>query len=868
MEVNGADHFNTHAVVGGGKARALRIKQDAGLMRNLTIALYQYPLFAALRETICNAHDAHIKWGVKAPIEITVNDDEVVIQDKGKGIPPDEMEDRYGVYGESDKKEDENQTGGFGLGCKSPMAYATNFTVETRHNSVLSIWNMSRGSADTDGMPDIREIVRVPCEKKEHGLTVRIPIVALGDRDKIMRHVRDLVYVGDIKARLNQKKLPTYPYKDSDLPFMLIEDARLPDYLQPTPVNHSYSNNGRRANTYNSFVKLGAVLYPIPEEVKEQFNIFGRSSDASMIPQGYSVVLLAKGGTINMTPSRESLNLTSLTLDTLAVLTKQCKEIINEMKVPMIDGAAKLLASSVQITNLEDRDELIKAYFALSKGFLTILQNQRSSVYFHDKANKQANTKAEMIALGAEWMVRNNRYEETIAKIIEAQAGNVEDMKELIWNKLWEKYSRYYPKQLHMMKKLPYRDKSSLSIKRLMLYENYQRFTRWINFLKGLENANEVYFSYNDYSNQQESLDEVIKAFERVNQQGYYRYSHDSASRIINHRTEPLAKDFPIVLAQSEASLNRVRKTHKEFPSVAFRIIARKKADYDALVTLLLGKLKCANLFLCRDFDVLPKKQVQLQKLTVYEPEEDRHTRYLEDGEDVPFYSYLPAEGLILGEHYSHPRNRIKLKWEHATMRAVAQVYPKTVLCGSADEARLLEDQGKTNILLDLSKRFEEWMNTDPVAMQAILPRMSNISRFGVSHRLSTILQLLSPAEVFEVLGLEPDHGTEAQILPPVAHAFLRVSGEGNHPVCGIQYVHQAANRVSKKIANYFGRDLQSILDVSSVGKLLSDIPYRTVTKATEENAPVRSLYRSAIVAALQTARVHHALCEMERDQE
>jgi len=35
----------------------------------------------------------------------------------------------YGTYGGSDKKNNGTETGGFGLGCKSPFAYGDHFEV-------------------------------------------------------------------------------------------------------------------------------------------------------------------------------------------------------------------------------------------------------------------------------------------------------------------------------------------------------------------------------------------------------------------------------------------------------------------------------------------------------------------------------------------------------------------------------------------------------------------------------------------------------------------------------------------------------------------------------------------------------------------
>jgi len=57
--------------------------------------------------------------------------DQIQFKDSGAGITPDRMENVYMKYGNSTKRDDNTQTGGFGLGAKTPFAYTESFNIIT-----------------------------------------------------------------------------------------------------------------------------------------------------------------------------------------------------------------------------------------------------------------------------------------------------------------------------------------------------------------------------------------------------------------------------------------------------------------------------------------------------------------------------------------------------------------------------------------------------------------------------------------------------------------------------------------------------------------------------------------------------------------
>jgi len=109
--------------------------------------MYRYPIDAICREVASNSRDANREVGKDfIPIRIVVSDNPylegtcVNFEDDGPGISPDRMQEIFMNYGASTKRDTNTQTGGFGLGAKSPFAYAKSFTVETVFDGVRYIY--------------------------------------------------------------------------------------------------------------------------------------------------------------------------------------------------------------------------------------------------------------------------------------------------------------------------------------------------------------------------------------------------------------------------------------------------------------------------------------------------------------------------------------------------------------------------------------------------------------------------------------------------------------------------------------------------------------------------------------------------------
>lgn len=107
------------------------IEVTSKTFRSLFGDLYANPFISMIREIVANAHDANRQSGYNGPVEISVHKDGVEyyieIKDHGVGMTYDDMVNIYTTFFKSTKSDSNESIGGFGIGSKSPLAYADYF---------------------------------------------------------------------------------------------------------------------------------------------------------------------------------------------------------------------------------------------------------------------------------------------------------------------------------------------------------------------------------------------------------------------------------------------------------------------------------------------------------------------------------------------------------------------------------------------------------------------------------------------------------------------------------------------------------------------------------------------------------------------
>lgn len=94
--------------------------------------LYEHKIRTLVQEYMSNARDAHREAGQTRRIEVvapTQLEPTFKVRDFGPGISPDRMANVFVLYGASTKRQNNTQTGGFGIGAKSAWSYADGFII-------------------------------------------------------------------------------------------------------------------------------------------------------------------------------------------------------------------------------------------------------------------------------------------------------------------------------------------------------------------------------------------------------------------------------------------------------------------------------------------------------------------------------------------------------------------------------------------------------------------------------------------------------------------------------------------------------------------------------------------------------------------
>lgn len=309
MQVSQKDTHLTHAIINAGESISFGVSEDPMFFKMLYSSLYSDPRRAAFREPLCNAWDANIDNGMEnTPLQITITEESVTFKDSGKGIPHDRIREVYLTLGKSTKVEDSAQTGGFGLGCKAPFAYADHFEVRSHCDGICTIYRMLKVDPANGGKPGASVIAQFPT--KETGLIVTIPFVIHGhdrsgkpvsnDKNTVTEQIMKDISQGGILAQVNGVDVPTLPLKREPGSWVIM----------------NASDAGLESGIH---VRYGSVIYPVQgfaghvPNTGTIKNLLYRAFRSSNI----AIIFQAPADSIVIPPSRESISHHQVTYDTL-----------------------------------------------------------------------------------------------------------------------------------------------------------------------------------------------------------------------------------------------------------------------------------------------------------------------------------------------------------------------------------------------------------------------------------------------------------------------------------------------------------------------------------------------------------------------
>lgn len=237
----------------------------------------------------------------------------------------------------SDKEDNNDAIGAYGLGCKSPFAIVDTFLVKSRVNGEEHQYLMflnSKREPQVDWLtkdPVTGEPSPLKTEKK-NGLCVRMDAIPVSMKGKITVSVADI--------------LQTFPKEEQPIVndgMFTYKPVEYRDFIGGLKIVEKF-HYGHVFN--NSFVvNTGGVVYPIDRSKLEELMGYTPIQQIYLYAQGKCILLEMALGTVNIPPSREEISYDEITMENISAVLKPAVEYIEKLKAEILDKMELNLSS-------------------------------------------------------------------------------------------------------------------------------------------------------------------------------------------------------------------------------------------------------------------------------------------------------------------------------------------------------------------------------------------------------------------------------------------------------------------------------------------------------------------------------------------
>lgn len=297
--------------------------------------MYSNAIRTIIQEVGCNARDAHREHGCSdVPVEIKLpdrHDNSFYIKDFGVGVDPDRMANVFVNYGASTKRDTDGQTGGFGLGAKSPFAYSDQFGIVTVTPDSNGVMILRQYMAIIEGQNSYVKQVeeRKAKSDEQRGTKIIIPVKP-EDFENFRKWTLDRCRHWKVKPNVISAGNPVV-WPDDKVEFSG-EDGT---WEVLAHKNNGYSYN-RNTEDNKPQAVVDGVPYPISRSSVERS---GHKSDNEINKLwGFPVLLHFNTGEVSMTATREELD---YTVDiTAKAIRNRFESIVKELKDKLNDNIA------------------------------------------------------------------------------------------------------------------------------------------------------------------------------------------------------------------------------------------------------------------------------------------------------------------------------------------------------------------------------------------------------------------------------------------------------------------------------------------------------------------------------------------------
>lgn len=287
------------ALAGNSEYESIELSlNSAGLvhiMKALT-DLYSDPKTAVLREYVSNAIDSHTKAGISTPIEVTLPSEEspyLVVRDFGVGMSRNEVVHVYASYGNSTKRDNNDEIGGFGFGAKSALAMTDRFDVVSIKDGNRFEFYIEKNDVGAPKMYFVSETVT----DEPNGVQVTIPYGRYIFSEATIKDFFMGMPVNSLK--INDVLLTDTVYNEDKFDVLSNSDGSVLGWVEKETT----------ITTTNVRVIIGGVEYKLNHNHFYNYDAYNKLYRFSG-----RVYLNVPIGTADLTPSREELRYTERTL--------------------------------------------------------------------------------------------------------------------------------------------------------------------------------------------------------------------------------------------------------------------------------------------------------------------------------------------------------------------------------------------------------------------------------------------------------------------------------------------------------------------------------------------------------------------------
>lgn len=243
----------------------------------ILIRNYNSPELATLREWVSNGHDSHIAAGIKKPVRVTLPSkfaSNLVVEDFGIGMSYEDVRDVYATFLSSTKDENNEGIGGFGIGGKSALAIADQYSMVAIKDGLKNVFLFER--SDNGGLA-VKSVVRDAPTEDPTGVKVTVSTSKNWNFDK--RQISAVLegWTAD-EVELTNSEFDSFYSKSIEFPHGLVEK-------QVFDENAVNNNRGYGYGRLGSRVFVGPVSYPIPEQAarelmsSQKFSAFAQATN-------------------------------------------------------------------------------------------------------------------------------------------------------------------------------------------------------------------------------------------------------------------------------------------------------------------------------------------------------------------------------------------------------------------------------------------------------------------------------------------------------------------------------------------------------------------------------------------------------------